>query len=62
MLITVRQGLNKDLKAKLRHLSRNNTRHLRQRAKMLREVAGGLEQVHREYIGLCPHPHACSCV
>ncbi len=41
------KALNKDLKGKLRHLSRNNTRHLQARAALLRESIGKLDGFHK---------------
>jgi len=41
------KALNKELKGKLRHLSRNNTRHLSERAAMLRETLAKLDGFHK---------------
>ena len=46
---TLRQckSLNRELKGKLRHLSRNNTRHLNERAAMLKETVAKLDTFHK---------------
>jgi len=41
------KSLNRELKGKLRHLSRNNTRHLNERAAMLKETVAKLDTFHK---------------